>query len=283
MNSLLETPLGVALAVTQTKDWQLKKMPKTKRTVRTTNASGYIGVYVSANGKRYHANIRTAGKTIGLGTHDTGKQAAKAFDAAAIKLGRSLEKLNFPGKVPPGYTPANNGQRSNNTSGFRGVTKTKNGWMAQIHIQGKQKHLGYFSTRKQAVIAHDVAAINFGGPPSKLNFPNESKQQVSSSSGSSGSSGFRGVYQKKSRFKHGEHVRGRFMAQIRVDGKCKYIGMFGTSKEAARAHDQAILQYNLPVSKLNFPPTTTTTTQNKTEKSSRNKPTKVYEMKIEFV
>ena len=49
--------------------------------------------------------------------YDTAKQTAKAYDAAAIELGRPLSKLNFPKKVPPGYTPTNNGQQSDNTSG----------------------------------------------------------------------------------------------------------------------------------------------------------------------
>ena len=63
-----------------------------------------------------------------LDMYDTAKQAAKAYDAAAIELGRSLAKLNFPKKVPPGYTPTNNGQRSTNTSGYRGVSKRKYGY-----------------------------------------------------------------------------------------------------------------------------------------------------------
>ena len=63
------------------------KMPKSKRNRRSNSASGYIGVYSS--GKKYEAQIRD-GKMKGLGTYDTAKQAAKAYDAAAIELGRPL-------------------------------------------------------------------------------------------------------------------------------------------------------------------------------------------------
>ena len=90
-------------------------MPKSKRQRRSNNASGYIGV--SLNGKRYIARIFINGKLEYLDMYDTAKQAAKAYDAAAIELGRPVSKLNFPKKVPPGYTPINNGLSSTNTSG----------------------------------------------------------------------------------------------------------------------------------------------------------------------
>jgi hypothetical protein len=95
-------------------------MSKRKRKARSTSAAGYFGVYL--RGKRYQAQIFVDGKKKYPGTYDTAKQAAKAYDAAAIELGKPLSKLNFPKKVPPGYTPRNNGQISTNTSGHRGVT-----------------------------------------------------------------------------------------------------------------------------------------------------------------
>jgi hypothetical protein len=158
-------------------------MPKSKRKRRSTNASGYFGVTLI--GKRYRAQIYSDGKVKNHGTYDTAKQAAKACDAAAIELGRPLSKLNFPNKVPSGYTPTDNGQISTNTSGYRGVSKTKYGYRAQIKIKGKQKHLGTFKTRKQAAIAYDHAVHKHGLPTSRLNFPNKDQPSSSSSSSSS--------------------------------------------------------------------------------------------------
>jgi hypothetical protein len=144
-------------------------MPKSKRKRRSTNASGYIGVYL--NGKRYQALIYKDSKLKGLGTHNTAKQAAKAYDAAAVKLGRPLSMLNFPKKVPPGYTPKQDKLPSNNTSGYRGVSKHKTGYQAQITIKGKKTGLGTFNRRKQAAIAYDHAVHNHRLPKSGLNFP----------------------------------------------------------------------------------------------------------------
>ena len=144
-------------------------MPKSKRKRRSNNASGYIGV--SLNGKRYSARIRVGGKMNNHGTYDTAKQAAKAYDAAAIELGKPLSNLNFPKKVPPGYTPAQDKLPSTNTSGYRGVYNKKEGWQAEIRSKGTRKHLGYFNTRKQATVAYDHAVHKHRLPKSQLNFP----------------------------------------------------------------------------------------------------------------
>jgi hypothetical protein len=183
------------------------------------------------------------------GTYDTAKQAAKAYDAAAIELGRPFSKLNFPKKVPPGYIPTNNGQRSDNTSGYRGVCNKKDGWLAQIWFKGKRKYLGYFNTRKQAAVAYDHAVYKHRLPKLWLNFPTMKHNLNTEPKGKKkykvSSTGFRGVYDTPS---------GRYQAQLRIDGKNKSLGTFDTGKEAARAYDQAILNHNKPIAKLNFPP-----------------------------
>ena len=106
-----------------------------------------------------------------LGGYDTAKQAAKAYDAAAIEVGKPLSKLNFPKKVQAGYTPTDNGLRSTNTTGYRGVSKKKDGYQARIWFKGKDTYLGLFNTRKQAAVACDHAVHKHRLPKSWLNFP----------------------------------------------------------------------------------------------------------------
>ena len=199
-------------------------------------------------GKRYYAQIQNNGKTEYIGTHDTAKQAAKVYDAAAIELGKPLSKLNFPKKVPPGYTPVNNGQRSDNTSGYRGVSKWKDGYQALIYMNGKLKHLGYFNTRKQAAIAYDHAVHKHRLPTTWLNFPtmkhNLNKEPKGRKKQKVSSTGFRGVVLQPS---------GRYRAVIYDGGKLKSLGTSDTKTEAACAYDQAILKYKKNVAKLNFP------------------------------
>lgn len=50
--------------------------------------------------------------------------------------------------------------RSDNTSGFKGVTwdKREGKWMAQIQVKGKHRGLGYFTSKEAAALAYNTAA-----------------------------------------------------------------------------------------------------------------------------
>jgi hypothetical protein len=72
------------------------------------------------------------------------------------------------------------GLRSDNTTGYRGVSKYFYGnikkWVARVHSKGKSISLGYFDSPEEAAKAFDKAAKElYGEFCGKLNFPEETK------------------------------------------------------------------------------------------------------------
>ena len=61
--------------------------------------------------------------------------------------------------------------RSDNTSGYRGVTRSRRDgrWQAQIQVAGKRHFLGYFSYKEEAAQAYDAAAREAFGEFARLN------------------------------------------------------------------------------------------------------------------
>lgn len=73
----------------------------------------------------------------------------------------------------PSQQQANQGLRSSNTSGFKGVSwdRAKRKWMASIKVNYKGRYLGRFEDPISAARAYDRAAIESFGSFARVNFP----------------------------------------------------------------------------------------------------------------
>lgn len=81
--------------------------------------------------------------------------------------------------------PATNAQnnhnerlRATNTSGYKGVhwVRTNSKWRAEIRIDGRNRHFGYFVDPLDAARAYDAAARSAFGAFACLNFPLDGEQ-----------------------------------------------------------------------------------------------------------
>ena len=74
-----------------------KSAPKKKKLKYTNKKSGYRGVSMHRN--KFQSTIRIDGRNHYLGNFDTTKEAAIAYDFAAIQAKRPKTQLNFPDSI----------------------------------------------------------------------------------------------------------------------------------------------------------------------------------------
>lgn len=66
-----------------------------------------------------------------------------------------------------------NQQKTRGTSRYKGVWWAAHveKWGAQVHVNNRGKHLGYFDDEKKAALAYDRAAVESWGEFARCNFP----------------------------------------------------------------------------------------------------------------
>ena len=89
--------------------------------LHSSNTVGYRGVYKRR--KKWQTQLRVGGKFAHLGTYDTAKEAAIAYDRAILKANKSTTLLNFPDMVHNLDVEPKRKKYKRSASGYRGVTK----------------------------------------------------------------------------------------------------------------------------------------------------------------
>lgn len=133
--------------------------------LRMDNSSGYRGV--KRHGSRWRADIACNNHRQLLGVFDSPEEAYNAYREVAARLHGDFAYLKDEAHCQIEY-PKDKRTRSeiiwdgrkrmNNTSGFPGVMKRKNQWLAQIKFQRTNYYLGLFDTPEQASAAYQQAA-----------------------------------------------------------------------------------------------------------------------------
>ena len=74
--------------------------------------------------------------------------------------------------VTVGDNRKNTGIRSDNTSGYKGVSwdKKNSKWKVAIYVNSKYVHLGRFTDIEDAALAYNTAALEYHGEFARLNF-----------------------------------------------------------------------------------------------------------------
>ena len=109
---------------------------------------------------------------------------------------------------------------------------------------GKQQHLGMFDTAKKVAIAFDLAAVQAKRLKSDLNFrflhdcrvieiiPRIKKRRIMRWTNKKS---FNGVFKKRKTYR----------ANISIDNELKYLDIFVKARDAAMAHNLAIVEKRL--------------------------------------
>ncbi len=136
------------------------------------STSPYKGVCWNKNKHRWMAHITVHGKSLVIGQYVTQREAALAYnDAAVIHFGEYAH-LNIVPLIDPSDEPVAERQPPKKSQ-FRGVSKglRDKKWFVHIRIDGKITHIGCFVDELEAAKAYDELARKHHGNKAKLNFP----------------------------------------------------------------------------------------------------------------
>ena len=164
---------------------------------------GYLSLALTNNGKRQHIYIHRL-----IAKHYIKNPENKPFidHIDRDRQNNNLSNLRW-------VTVRENSSNTCKNNEYIGVSKKGDRYQSMIKVDGKDKYLGIYATQDEASTSYKKALeeINKGLPISYKPPPPKN--------------GYKGVYQ----------IGDRYQAQLRVDGKQKYLGMFATPELAHNA------------------------------------------------
>ena len=136
------------------------KNNKTNRILKpSTNPQGYKLINLCKNGKVENSRVHRLVAKAFLENPDN-KQKVDHIDNNPAN--NNVKNLRWCSQKENQH---NQGKRINNTSGFKGVSfhKHRNKYQANININGKYKHLGYYETPEEASHVYETKAKKLHG------------------------------------------------------------------------------------------------------------------------
>ena len=210
-------------------------------------------------GEMWGAHISNEGRQISLGNWPSEKEAALAYDCAALYLRGDGHARNFPNEATPKSPRQLKREAAHTRNEARGadskyigvISLKRNGatvWKAQAKIGESQTSLGEYACEKDAACAYD-AAVRFYFDEPVTNFDGDEAlpleeirrrcKTLKHEKGWPGlkphTSRYRGVYL--------EGESGLWYAQITAEKQHIYLGRYRREADAACAYDEAAREH----------------------------------------
>jgi hypothetical protein len=233
---------------------------------RAGRTSRFRGVHHSEKGaaRPWVAMIGVGGtRQTNLGAWATEKQAAEAYDRAALHFGKPQQ--NFPHRrlepASPAALRAEAGRLAKKTVGssrYWGVWPFGRRWQATIRIGEQFESAGRWNSEEAAAVAYDRAARYQLGDAARLNFPKRRLEPLApvrlralaraARKTTVATSEYRGVYLAS------PDSSQPWAAQMTFeDDRTARLGRWATEKDAARAYDRAARMFLGARAELNLP------------------------------
>jgi len=232
--------------------------------VTSPKTSRFRGVSWDKRVKKWEVRIGVHGNQKRIGHFTDEGEAAHAYDAYAI-VNRIETPRNFPdenedavvAEAERGRAAKKQKKAASKSSTYQGVgwKRAVKKWQVRIRVDGKQKSIGLFADEAEAAHAYDAYAIA-NGIDTPRNFPDEDEDDVVAEAArvraapkkrkkaANATSTYQGVSWDKTNEK--------WVVNIRVGGKQKYVGRYAGEIEAAHAYDAYAITNDIDTPR-NFP------------------------------